>query len=310
VGAVEALLDNGFCHVNTRVLSLSPLMYAAFNGNLKVVKYLVHNGADVYLLSSSLNPRPAVYYALSQGNVETALFLFKKMLEVPPQKRKIENEILSKDIHSLEEIQKSTGLSEREKEMKFKLYILEKKIVPYGALSPEGLTWLKTMSAEGNAEAQYLLGICYMKGLRGLKPDSVEAFKCFSKAVKQHYGQAERPLRHCYHEFGLTSNPKEVNFLKSLADKGDPEAQYQFAFNSLINKNNAAYRKYIVMAAENGHIKAQCILGDLYATGSHGLKKDLNMAVKWYGKALAATKDQALKNELQKKIGLYSGTGQ
>ena len=46
---------------------------------------------------------------------------------------------------------------------------------------------------QGDAEAQYNLGICYYNG-RGVKKDTAEAVKCFRKAAKNGNSEAKAML--------------------------------------------------------------------------------------------------------------------
>jgi hypothetical protein len=127
---------------------------------------------------------------------------------------------------------------------------------------------------QGNAKAQYNLGVCYSDGA-GVAKDAAEAVNWYRKAAEQGLAEAQYNLGVCY-------------------GKGKGVA-----------KDTAEEVKWYRKAAEQGNAKAQCNLGFCYRNGE-GVPKDDVEAVRWYRKAA----EQELPNG-QYKLGwcYYSGTG-
>lgn len=111
----------------------------------------------------------------------------------------------------------------------------------------------KPLAEQGNAHAQYSLGIMYANG-QGITKNEAEAVKWYRKA----------------------------------ADQGDAHAQHNLGFmyvNGLgVPKNETEAVKWYHLAADQGHAKAQCNLGTMYANG-YGVPKDEAEAMKWWRKA-------------------------
>ncbi|MCL2798807.1 MAG: sel1 repeat family protein [Endomicrobia bacterium] len=103
----------------------------------------------------------------------------------------------------------------------------------------------KKLAEQGNAEAQYNLGMIYYEKEKGEKPGiglSQEAFTWMNKAAEQGYQPAIDFFR-----------KKELEDTKKLAEQGNVAAQYN--------------------------------LGTCYYTGRLGVKQDYQEALKWYKKA-------------------------
>lgn len=117
--------------------------------------------------------------------------------------------------------------------------------------SDEHLTFI--MENQGEAEAQYALGVSYEYG-QGVKQNYKEAVKYYRKAAEQGHAAAQYNLGVCYRD-----------------GKGTKK-DYKEAI--------ALFRK----AEEQGVVQAQTCVGACYEHGL-GVKKDYNEAVKWYRKA-------------------------
>ena len=121
---------------------------------------------------------------------------------------------------------------------------------------------------QGDANAQFNLGVCYANGL-GVAEDATEAVKWFRKAAKQGSAAAQCNLGVC-HANGLG-----------------------------VVKNVMESVKWYREAAEQGYATAQCNLGVCYENGQ-GVEEDVNEAVKWYRKAAEQGYDKAM-NKLMNK---------
>ena len=87
---------------------------------------------------------------------------------------------------------------------------------------------------------------------------------------------------------GVHKDPKQAKeWLFKAAEHGHREAQYNAAGLFMMLNAPGAKDKGIELftsAAEQGHAKAQCILGGIHALGEH-LPKDVEKAIEWYAKA-------------------------
>ncbi len=127
----------------------------------------------------------------------------------------------------------------------------------------------RTLAKQGNAGAQYNIGVMYYNG-QGVPQDYAKAVKWYRKATEQGNAGAQYNLGIMYY-FGLGVPQDDAKALQW-------------------------YRK----AAEQGHAKTQFILGFVYSNGQ-GVSQDYVQAHMWYN--LAASKsspgedlDRAVKN--------------
>lgn len=100
----------------------------------------------------------------------------------------------------------------------------------------------------------------------------------------------------CVTAFGVT--PAEFNKIRSLAEKGDSEAQcklaefYDWGDHVTLNEQEAV--RWYMKAAEQGYARAQTNIADRYYLGNRGLPQDYKEAVKWYRKSAVQGSDWAL----------------
>jgi len=120
-------------------------------------------------------------------------------------------------------------------------------------LPPAAVTATRASAGEGNANAQYNLGVFYERG-QGIPQDYTQAVYWYQKAAQQGYAAAENNLAGMY-----------------LDGRGLPQDYTQALY---------WYRK----AADQGLATAQENLGDLYFLGK-GVTQDYSKAVYWYLKA-------------------------
>ena len=106
---------------------------------------------------------------------------------------------------------------------------------------------------QGNAKAQYAMGLHYANG-DGVKQDYVEAAKWHRKAAEQGHKDAQVRLGKLY------------------------------AIGEGVEKDYIATKKWYKRAAEQGHKHAQLFLGLMYHEGQAG-EQDYAKAAKWYYKA-------------------------
>jgi hypothetical protein len=168
----------------------------------------------------------------------------------------------------------------------------------------------------GDAEAQYEVGIMYLKG-QGVKQDRDKAVEWLKAAADAGNEQADSKLAR------IEEQESKFNELQSQAKRGDLDAQYELAMMYLKGRGVAADGKqalrYLQDGADKGDEKAitrlgivsfkgevgppdykkalqlfnqvsdtsvlaQYYLGEMYAGGS-GVKRNYNTAIDWYKKA-------------------------
>jgi TPR repeat protein len=166
---------------------------------------------------------------------------------------------------------------------------------PHPAIIPEAegkeaLADLKERAQQGNAEAQFNLGICYANG-EGVAKDWDEAVKWWRKAAEQGDADAQKNLGNSYYQGeGVAKDAVEaVKWYRKAAEQGNADAQKNLG-NSYyqgegVAKDAVEAVKWYRKAAEQGLTKgAQYNLGVCYGKGE-GVAKDAVEAVKWYRKA-------------------------
>jgi len=90
-------------------------------------------------------------------------------------------------------------------------------------------TWSSKIEAaqQGDAEAQYNLGLCYLTG-NGVSQDYVEAIQWITKAAEQGYASAEFMLGlHYANGDGVRKSAAEAaKWYTKAAEQGDVDAQF------------------------------------------------------------------------------------
>jgi len=145
------------------------------------------------------------------------------------------------------------------------------QLVPVGtvrAVSEDDLhadvTQLRVMAAQGNADAEYVLGERYATG-NGVPQDDKAAAEWYLKAARQGHAHAQYSIGCCYNE-------------------GRGVAQ----------DNKAAFQ-WFLKAARQGHAGAQTNTGVSYDQGT-GVEQDHDQAMAWYLKAAQQGHAQAQYN--------------
>ena len=127
----------------------------------------------------------------------------------------------------------------------------------------EAARWYRMAAEQGNAVAQFNLGVMYANG-HGVPQDDAEAVKWYRRA----------------------------------ADRGEDRAQFNlgvmYANGHGVPQDDAEVMRWYRMAAEQGNALAQFSLGFMYA-GGLGVPQDYVQAHKWYNLAAAQGHEDALK---------------
>ena len=118
----------------------------------------------------------------------------------------------------------------------------------------EALFWLNKAAAQGSAEAYYKIGNIYFDG-EHIRKDVPKALTAYQKAAQLNFSNAQLKLAEIY-------------------AKGDG-----------VTQSNAEAIKWYTKAAQQGNDQASLALGKAYRSGSLGLEKNKEKAIKWYAKA-------------------------
>ena len=135
---------------------------------------------------------------------------------------------------------------------------------PSEAEAAEVLKTARPLADNGNANAQYNMGVLYDEGY-GVEQDYAKAREWYEKAAAQNYPKAE-------HNLGI---------------------MYQSGHG--VEKSSAQAAKWFKRAAEHGEPAAQNNLAVLYVRGE-GVKQDLGEAARWAAKAAEAGNSSAKNN--------------
>ena len=157
------------------------------------------------------------------------------------------------------------------------------------------------LANQGNAAAQYNLGVMYYKG-DGIPQNQSKAIEWFQRAAAQGHIKAESNLK-------VMSTNAAVEILRKAANQGDQRAQYSLGLiyqtGESVHQDSAKAIDWYTKAANQGNAEAQAMLGGMYSEGE-GVPQDYSKAAQWIEKSAnqGRAKSQAM-------IGLmyYKGEG-
>jgi TPR repeat protein len=125
-------------------------------------------------------------------------------------------------------------------------------------------------------------------GMRAFqKKDYGVAYREWAEAANQGQAEAEYNLGMLYLKgLGIARNPQEAfRWLLLAADQGQVNAEFQVGLMREkgvgVRQDYAQAQVWFTLAAERGDSEAEVLLGDLYDEGQ-GVQKDLARAVYWY----------------------------
>ena len=146
----------------------------------------------------------------------------------------------------------------------------------------------KPLADQGDARAQYNLGLMYRNG-NGIQ-DDVEAAKWFRKAAENGDVKAQHNLGMMYTKGeGVEQDYAEaVKWYRKAADQGGLRSQYSLGvmyYNGVgVKQDYVEAAKWYRKAADKGYTMAQFNLGLMYRDGE-GVKQNRTVAKEWLGKA-------------------------
>ncbi len=154
------------------------------------------------------------------------------------------------------------------------------------------MQWLLKAAEAGHLQAQTDLGGIYLQGGKGVEANPQEAFRWFSKAAEQGSKEAMVYLGNMlYTGQGCAQDiPKALEYLRTAAVSGLPDAQYRFALILLKQgKDNAQAVEWLRRAAAGNNLHTAALaagmLGNIYARGYAGVVQDMQQAASWYKQA-------------------------
>ena len=170
------------------------------------------------------------------------------------------------------------------------------------------LFWCTKAAEKGDANAQWIMGGLYDRGL-GVTESRSDAFKWYRKSAENGHAEAQFKIGQMYGKGeGTTLDRSEATrwYLKA-ANQGHIEAQYymgyRFEHGKGVTQNFSEAHHWYLKAAEQGSPSAMHGLGEIYLRGQ-GVPQNQIEAYKWFN--LAAVSGQrefvAARDRLAKKI--------
>jgi hypothetical protein len=150
----------------------------------------------------------------------------------------------------------------------------------------------RALAEEGNARAQFGMGVIYEEGGGGVVRDFTLAALWYREAAKRGLADAQFNLGNLYRwGHGVNQNPRRaVAWYLKAATQGMAAAQYNLALSyetgSGAAQNFAVAAKWYRMAADQGDVDAQIGLAGLYRFGL-GIDRNLDIARAWFEQAVA-----------------------
>ena len=181
----------------------------------------------------------------------------------------------------------------------------------------QAVTWYRQAVEQGDAEAEYRLGLAYVLGAIGtfgLPRDISLGLKLMKRAADQGHVRSMDSIGTLYQhgQLGIPKDPIEaVAWYRKAAELGYPLDEERlgsaYEFGQGVEQNPAEAKIWYLRAAEQnrklaeqGDIVAQLALGSNYELGTGGFPKDNAAALFWYRKA--AQQDGPLKKTAEADV--------
>ena len=145
----------------------------------------------------------------------------------------------------------------------------------------KAVEWYEKAAAQGNAGAQYNLGVSYYNG-QGVGKDEKKAVEWYEKAAAQSDADAQYALGVCYENGkGVVKDEKKaVEWYEKAATQGDAQAQsnlgFCYEYGHGVDKDEKKAGEWYEKAAIQGHAIAKINLGRLFY--AIGLEQNLEVA--------------------------------
>ena len=168
---------------------------------------------------------------------------------------------------------------------------------------PAAIKIWRKLAAHDNPDAQYALGVAYLKG-HGIARDTRKAVRWFQMAAKSQHRLAEALVAYQAGAFDTA-----VALWKDEAQQGTTDAQYALGLVLLkgqgVRSNPKQSLQWFEIAAKAGNTTAMFNLGGMYWEGI-GTTADPTMAVYWWTRA-AEKRDPA--SQFNLGLAYYFGRG-
>lgn len=151
-----------------------------------------------------------------------------------------------------------------------------------------GTAKLVQSAEQGDAEAQFQLGVMHGCGFGGFEQDSAEALTWYRRSAEQGFAAAQSALgtAYAYGELVEKDYAEAARWCRLAAEQGDSDGQFclalLYANGAGVEQDDAESVKWLRLAGERRDGMAQARLGDLYAAGEGGVRRDPVEADKWY----------------------------
>lgn len=185
------------------------------------------------------------------------------------------------------------GLAKKDDvDAKYSLSVMYSESLGTIPTDPDNATlWLGAAAYEGHPQAQFNLGLQYLRGDFVTKDDQ-QAFSWFRKAAEKDMPEAQFNLALMYENGDGTQADitEALYWYESAAQSGNANAQQNLGIKYLLGKqiaqDNEKALNLISKAAGNGLVNSQYLLGRLYHAGREGVvTADMAKAEQWYLKA-------------------------
>lgn len=172
---------------------------------------------------------------------------------------------------------------------------------PAGADATSGeLAAITNAAGRGNQGAQLLLGLSYLEGRDGLKPDAGKAYYWLGLSAQEGQAYAQyRVGRMAADGVGTAVDLRQaVEWWGKAAAQGQENAQLALGEAYLqgrgVKQDYAAAERWLGKAADQGNSRAQFLLGRMYHQG-YGVARDLTRGKGWLERAAAQGNSDAIR---------------
>ena len=146
---------------------------------------------------------------------------------------------------------------------------------------------IRQEAEQGNAEAQFILGLMYHEG-EGVAEDKSEAARWFRAAAEQRHAEAQSYLGWMYYEGkGVVQDEiNAANWWRAAAEQGDAKASFNLRLMRKrgVREDKSEAVRWLRTEANQGNAEAQFTLGSRYYNGE-GVTEDKSEAAIWFRKA-------------------------
>ena len=153
----------------------------------------------------------------------------------------------------------------------------------------KAMEWFEKAAANGNANAQTLIGHMYVNGL-GVKPDYAKAIEWYEKAAVNGDATSQNNIDDKYYEEIEQDYAKVLEWYEKVAASGDSYAQNNigsmYEDGLYVKQDYTKAMEWYKKAASQGNSEAQKNIGYMYMNGL-GVKQDYVKAMEWFEKAAA-----------------------